>query len=79
VGQNLHIDFWMGPNDQTQPSSLGTCEDNATIGSPYAGTGVIVVNPPPNLPVKVRTLYAGTSGGTGGCFTSTQVNGDRCP
>jgi hypothetical protein len=79
VGANLHIDFWMGPNDASQPDSLGTCEDNATIGNPYAGSGVILVNPPPNLPVKLGMLYSGASGGTGGCFTSSQVNGDSCP
>jgi hypothetical protein len=78
VGKNLHIDFWMGPNDASQPSSLGTCEDNATIGNPYAGTGVIVVNPPPNLPVHLGALYPGNSSTSGGCFTTQQVNGDTC-
>lgn len=76
---NLHIDFWMGPNDKAQPASLQTCEDNGTIGSPYAGSGVVIVNPPPDLPVRPGPLYAGTSTATGGCFTATQVNGDSCP
>jgi hypothetical protein len=78
VGQNLHIDFWMGPNDATQPASLGTCEDNATLGMPYGGIGTVIVNPPPDLPVKPGPLYTGT-GASGGCFTSQQVNGDPCP
>jgi hypothetical protein len=79
VGANLHIDFWMGPNDKAQPSSLQTCEDNATLGNPYAGAGVVIVNPPPDLPVKTGLLYPGNASATGGCFTSKQVNGDSCP
>jgi hypothetical protein len=78
-GSNLHIDFWMGPNDGQQPASLPTCEDNATIGGPYMGAGVVVINPPPDLPVKLGMLYTGAAGATGGCFTSQQVNGDACP
>jgi hypothetical protein len=78
VGKNLHIDFWMGPNNAMQPASLQTCEDNATIGNSYAGTGVVIVNPPPNLPVKPGPLYTGT-GTNGGCFTSKQVNAVACP
>lgn len=78
VGKNLHIDFWMGPNTMSQPASLATCEDNATIGNPYAGAGVILVNPPPNLPVHLGALYPGNSSATGGCFSSQQVNGDTC-
>jgi hypothetical protein len=78
AGKNLHIDFWMGPNTGSQPGSLQTCEDNATIGNPYAGTGVVIVNPPPNLPVKTGLLYPGGSSSTGGCFTSKQVDGDSC-
>jgi hypothetical protein len=79
VGKNLHIDFWMGPNNAMQPGSLQTCEDNATIGNPYAGTGVVIVNPPDDLPVRAGLLYPGNSSPTGGCFTSQQVNGDPCP
>ncbi len=74
VGTNLHIDFWMGPNDQSQPPSLQTCEDNATIGQPYAGAGVVIVNPPDNLPVKPTVLYDGNN-----CFTAKQINNDPCP
>jgi hypothetical protein len=79
VGTNLHIDFWMGPNDAMQPASLQTCEDNATIGNPYAGTGVVIVNPPPDLPVHPGPLYSGGTSPSGGCFTTQQVNGDSCP
>ncbi len=75
---NLHIDFWMGPNDGPQPGSLQTCEDNATIGNPYAGTGVVIVNPPPDLPVRPGPLYSGGSAPHGGCFTTQQVSGDVC-
>jgi hypothetical protein len=68
----------MGPSDQAQSDDLQTCEDNATIGNPYAGAGVVIVNPPPNLPVKQRLLYPGTSG-SGSCFTSSQIDSDPCP
>jgi hypothetical protein len=72
-GANRHIDFWMGPNDAPQPASLATCQDNATIGNPYAGMAVVIVNPPSDLPVNPRVLYGG-----GACFTRTQVSGDSC-
>lgn len=76
---NLHIDFWMGPNDAAQPTSLDTCENNATLGAPYAGVGVVLVNPPPNLPVRTGLLYPGDGSATGGCFTSTQADVVSCP
>ena len=78
VGENLHIDFWMGPNDAAQPDSLEDCEDNATLGSPYGGTGVVIINPPPDLPVKAGPLYSGGSG-NGGCFTTKQAGVVSCP
>jgi hypothetical protein len=77
-GTNLHIDFWMGPAFQQDASNLNTCEDNSTFGNPYAGTGTVLVNPPPNLPVKTAPLYTG-SGTGGGCWTSKQVSSDSCP
>jgi hypothetical protein len=70
VGKNLHVDLWMGPNDAMQPSSLKTCMYRATIGAPYKGTGVVIVNPPDDLPVRPGPLYSGGDGGDGGCFTS---------
>jgi hypothetical protein len=76
--QYLHIDFWMGPSFMQDATDLNNCEDNSTIGNPYAGTGTIVVNPPSNLPVNVTPLYTGTGTG-GGCWTPQQVNGDSCP
>ena len=58
--------------------TLNDCEDNSTFGNPYQGTGVVLVNPPSNLPVKTEKLYTG-SGTGGGCWTSQQVSGDSCP
>jgi hypothetical protein len=77
-GTNLHIDFWMGPSFQQDATTLNTCEDNSTFGDPYGGTGVVIINPPPDLPVRTGLLYTGTGSG-GGCWTSGQVNGDSCP
>jgi len=74
VGTNLHIDFWMGPSVGPQPDSLDTCEDNATLGNPYAGIATVIVNPPSDLPVKPTVLY-----GSGKCFTSGQVSPVACP
>ena len=76
-GTNKHIDFWMGPDFQQNATSLNDCEDNSTFGNPYAGTGTVIVNPPPNLPVKTTKLYTG-SGAGGGCWTSKQISGDTC-
>jgi len=77
-GTNLHIDFWMGPDFQQDTTTLNTCEDNATLGAPYGGIGTVVVNPPPNLPVKTAPLYTG-SGTGGGCWTSQQASAVSCP
>jgi len=38
----------------------------------------VIVNPPPDLPVKTGLLYTG-SGAGGGCWTSSQVNSVTCP
>jgi hypothetical protein len=73
-----HIDFWMGPSFMQNATTLNNCEDNSTIGNPYAGTGTVVVNPPDNLEVVTTPLYTGTGAG-GGCWTSVQVNSDSCP
>ncbi len=54
----LHIDFWMGPNDTAQDATaLNDCEDNLTLGNPYAGPGEVIINPPGNLPVDTTPLY----------------------
>jgi hypothetical protein len=54
----LHIDFWMGPNDQAQNATqLNACEDDLTLGNPYAGPGEVIVNPPANLPVDTTPLF----------------------
>jgi hypothetical protein len=73
-----HIDFWMGPSFMQNATNLNDCEDNSTIGNPYAGTGTVIVNPPDNLPVVTTPLFTGTDAG-GGCWTKTQVNSDSCP
>jgi hypothetical protein len=73
-----HIDFWMGPSFMQNATTLNNCEDNSTIGNPYAGTGTVVVNPPDDLEVVTTPLYTGTGAG-GGCWTSVQVNSDSCP
>ena len=75
---NLHIDFWMGPSNAKQPASLLTCENDATIGAPFAGAGVVIVNPPSDLPVRTGALYPGNASSTGGCFTASQVVPDSC-
>jgi hypothetical protein len=77
-GTNLHIDFWMGPSSMQDATLLNDCEDNSTLGQPYGGIGLVVVNPPPDLPVVTTPLYTGMGSG-GGCWTSTQVSGDSCP
>ena len=78
AGTYKHIDFWMGPDFQQNATNLNDCEDNSTFGNPYQGTGFVVIDPPPDLPVKTGPLYTG-SGAGGGCWTSSQVNGDSCP
>ena len=77
-GTNLHIDFWMGPPFQQDATPLNRCEDRSTFGSPYGGTGVVVVNPPPDLPVMPFTLYTGAGSG-GGCWAAGPISGDSCP
>jgi hypothetical protein len=58
-GTQLHIDFWMGPNNTAQnANALNGCEDNLTLGDPYKGIGTVIVNPPHNLPVDTTPLFA---------------------
>ena len=69
----LHIDFWMGPSFAQDSNDLESCEDGSTIGDTYKGTGMVVVNPPDNLPVVTTPLYTGTGTG-GGCWTKGGVS-----
>ncbi|MFI5297187.1 MAG: hypothetical protein ACHREM_03740 [Polyangiales bacterium] len=78
AGTYLHIDFWMGPDFASDSTNLNNCEGNSTLGNPYAGVGTVVINPPPDLPVKSPLLYSG-SGSTGGCWTSKQADPVSCP
>jgi hypothetical protein len=52
----------MGPNDTAQnASSLNNCEDKLTLGDPYKGPAVVIVNPPGDLPVDTSPLYTNNS------------------
>jgi hypothetical protein len=83
-GQNLHIDFWLGPNDailQGQAATdLQSCEDNLTVGGPYMGVGDVIVNPPKDLPVSPSLLFSSTSSAGGTCWngTTSQLNAVTC-
>ncbi len=78
-GKNLHIDFWMGPETASDTSDLDTCQANSTVGADWVGgPGQVFINPPDNLPVMTKKLYAG-SGAGGGCWTSTQATKASCP
>jgi hypothetical protein len=52
-----HVDLWMGPSFGSDDAALTSCEDKLTIGSANRGTGTIIVNPPPNLPVDTTPLF----------------------
>jgi hypothetical protein len=79
----FHIDFWMGPSFLTDSTLIQSCEDNSTIGDVYEATqgplddgssgGTVIINPPPNLPVRPGLLFTGVDAGNGGCWTSAQV------
>jgi hypothetical protein len=57
-----HTDLWMGPSTSTADQNpITNCEDTLTQGNPYAGTGMILVSPPNNLPVDTTPLFSGTS------------------
>jgi hypothetical protein len=83
-GTNLHIDFWMGPNDAIlmgqAAMDLQTCEANLTVGGPYMGVADVIINPPPDLPVNTSPLFTATaSGGTCWNGTTSQINPVNCP
>jgi hypothetical protein len=85
--QFFHIDFWMGPTvSQQDPANLIKCEDNGTIGDAYnvnnaitgpitseTTNGTVIINPPPNLPVRAGMLFKGDTSANGGCWTDQQV------
>jgi hypothetical protein len=52
------VDMWMGPTvSQADPASLYDCENALTRGSDHAGTGTIIVNPDPTLPVDTHPIF----------------------
>jgi hypothetical protein len=55
---NYHVDLWMGPSFGSANTPLMSCEDQLTLGDPYHGTGTIIVNPPPDLPVDTTPLFS---------------------
>ena len=87
TNQYLHIDFWMGPTvSQQDPTNLNNCENNTTIGDAYnvnnamtgpinaaSTNGTVIINPPPNLPVRSGVLFVGDTSANGGCWISTQL------
>ncbi len=83
-GTNLHVDFWMGPNNAILEGQAATdlqnCEDNLTVGNPYMGMGDIVVNPPKDLPVSASLLFTSSSSAGGTCWNNTphQANAGSC-
>jgi hypothetical protein len=62
-----HVDVWMGPSYGSDPAPLMSCEDQLTLGDgTFMGTGTIIVNPAPDLPVEPTPLFA-----NGTCTTKT--------
>lgn len=54
----FHIDLWMGPSSEQNALSLYGCQYQLTQGdNAAAGTGVIIVNPPSDLPVETIPIY----------------------
>jgi hypothetical protein len=84
-GANLHIDFWLGPNDSALTgqalTDLNNCEANLTVGGPYAGVADVIINPPPDLPVNTSPLFASTSSAGGTCWNgvTSQQAPVTCP
>jgi hypothetical protein len=60
-GVNWHVDLWMGPSYGSATAALTNCEDNLTLGKTYAGTGTIILDPPPDLPVDTSPLFTNDS------------------
>jgi hypothetical protein len=55
--RSYHVDLWMGPSFGSANGPLMDCEGKLTLGNPFAGTGTIVVDPPPDLPVDTNPLF----------------------
>jgi 3D (Asp-Asp-Asp) domain-containing protein len=65
-----HVDMWMGPSYGSDDTALMNCEDELTLGDgTFQGTGTIIVNPPPDLPVETAPLFS-----NGVCTTKTYSN-----
>jgi len=65
-----HVDVWMGPSYGSDDVPLMSCEDSLTLGDgTFMGTGTIIVNPDPNLPVEPTPLFV-----NGTCTTKTFDN-----
>jgi hypothetical protein len=75
-GTNLHVDFWMGPNDTAMGAKgVQSCEDISTAGADWmGGGGSIIVNPPDDLPVSPNPLYSPA----GQCWTSCPAGPAVC-
>jgi hypothetical protein len=65
-----HVDVWMGPSYGSDDAALMACEDQLTLGDgTFMGTGTIIVNPAPDLPVEPTPLFA-----AGACTTHVYDN-----
>jgi hypothetical protein len=65
-----HVDVWMGPSYGSDDTALMNCEDAMTLGDgTFMGTGTIIVNPSPDLPVEPTPLFA-----NGTCTTKLYDN-----
>jgi hypothetical protein len=65
-----HVDVWMGPSFGSDNDPLMACEDQLTLGDDtFQGTGTIIVNPGPDLPVDTAPLFA-----NGACTTHVYDN-----
>jgi hypothetical protein len=65
-----HVDVWMGPSYGSDDAALMGCEDDLTLGDgTFMGTGTIIVNPAPDLPVEPAPLFA-----NGSCTTKLYDN-----
>jgi hypothetical protein len=53
-----HVDLWMGPSYGSSNTPLLACEDQLTVGDTNHGTGTIIIDPPPGLPVDTNPLFS---------------------